>query len=80
MQHFMVHVRIISLHLPPTSTIFPQNGDKSLMGVYFKVKRGGNRIIGKNRYVVYANAEAATTFIDETFEQRSVFFRNDKLY
>ncbi len=82
MHHFTVHVRIISLHLPLTSTIFPQNDEKSLMGVYFKLKRGGNRIIGKNRYVVYANADAGTTFINETFEQRSVFFRNqnDKLF
>jgi hypothetical protein len=83
MQHYLVQLRIISLNIPSTSTLFPQSqADRSLVGVYFKVKRGGNRIIGKNRYVIYANAESGMTLIDEQFVQRSVFFRNqnDKLY
>jgi hypothetical protein len=83
MQHYLVQLRIISVHIPSTSSLFPQNAsDKSLDGVYFKVKRGGNRIVGKNRYVIYANAESGTTLIDEKFVQQSVFFRNqnDKLY
>lgn len=38
-----------------------------MMGVYFKMKRGNNRINGKNRYAIYASPEG-TTLIDETFE------------
>jgi len=61
--------------------LFPKEGEKSLMGVYFKVTRGSHRLNGQNRYAVYANPEG-TTQINETFEQRSNFYVNqtDKLY
>jgi hypothetical protein len=50
------------------------------MGVYFKVKRGSSRLIGKNRYAVYPDAENQMTLLDEVFEHRSMFFSKDKLY
>ena len=40
-------------------------------------------MVGKNRYAVYPTAENETTLIEETFEQRSVFFKdshNDKQF
>ena len=43
------------------------------MGVYFKIKRGSNRMNGKNRYALYATED--TTLIDETFDCKSVFFK-----
>ncbi len=82
MEHYNLHVRVISLHIPQCSTLFPKEnsgGDRSLMGVYFKMKRGSNRINGKNRYAIYHSPEGVT-HIDETFEQRSNFYRSDKLY
>lgn len=77
-ENYRIHVRVISLHLPSSSSLFTtdQGGKNGLMGVYFKITRGENRIIGKNRYAVYPNAtENGITLIDEMFEQRSVFFR-----
>jgi len=44
------------------------------MGVYFKITRGKNRMVGKNRYAVYP--DSGSTLIDEMFEQRSVFFKS----
>jgi hypothetical protein len=67
MEHYQLHIRVISLHIQQSSTLFPKEGDRSLMGVYFKMKRGNNRINGKNRYAVYSSPEG-TTLIDETFE------------
>lgn len=69
MEHYNLHVRVISLHIPQCSTLFPKEiaGECSLMGVYFKMKRGNNRINGKNRYAVYPSPEG-NTLIDETFE------------
>ena len=75
MEHYNLHVRVISLHIPQCSTLFPKEnggGDRSLMGVYFKIN-------GKNRYAIYPSPEGVT-HIDETFEQRSNFYRSDKLY
>ena len=76
MENYRIHVRVISLHLPPSSSLFSaeSGGKGGLSGVYFKITRGNNRMVGKNRYVVYP--EAGTTLIDEMFEQRSVFFKS----
>ena len=62
MEHYNLQIRVISLHIPQCSTLFPKDGgeERSLMGVYFKMKRGGNRINGKNRYAIYASHEGIT--------------------
>lgn len=85
---YKIHIRIISLHIPLTSELFNHLDEKSisdstekgLMGIYFKVKRGNNRMIGKHRYAAYKSGkdseDVVTILIDETFEQRSVFFKN----
>jgi N-terminal C2 in EEIG1 and EHBP1 proteins len=72
MEHYQIHVRVISMSIPASSTLFQTTHD-SLMGVYFKIKRGSNRMNGKNRYALYATED--TTLIDETFDCKSVFFK-----
>jgi hypothetical protein len=79
MEAYRIHLRVISLHLPPSSSLFTvaeHYGKEGLMGVYFKVTRGNNRMLGKNRYAVYPSAANGITPIDEMFEQRSVFFKS----
>ena len=48
------------------------------MGVYFKVKRGNTRMDGKKRFNIYSSAEHGNTLIDEVFEYRSVFYKNQQ--
>jgi hypothetical protein len=67
MEPYQLHIKIISVQILQTSTLFPKDGEKSLTGVYFKVTRGNHRLNGQNRYVIYATPEG-TTQIDETFE------------
>lgn len=42
------------------------------MGVYFKLTRGNNRMVGKKKYAIYPNASGenggGNTLIDENFE------------
>lgn len=81
MEPYLLEMKIISVQIPQTSTLFPKDGEKSLMGVYFKVTRGNHRLNGQNRYAIYGSADE-TTQINETFEQRSNFYVNqaDKMY
>lgn len=72
MEHYLINVRVILMSIPVSSNLFKSSSD-SLMGVYFKIKRGSNRMNGKNRYAIYATEE--TTLIDETFDCKSVFFK-----
>lgn len=75
---YKIHIRIILLNIPNTSPLFV-GSEAGLMGIYFKVKRGSNRTNGKNRYAVYkADGDAANVLIDESFEQLSVFYRNQQ--
>ena len=64
-ENYKITVRIISIYLPVREDIY---------GIYFKVKRGHNRMLGKNRYAVYTNSKHVE--IDEIFEQTSTFFKN----
>ena len=46
-EQYKVQLRIISIFFPVKEDMF---------GIYFKVKRGHNRMIGKNRYAVYKDS------------------------
>jgi hypothetical protein len=77
---YRINIRIILLHVAKNSPLL-EGG--SLMGIYFKVKRGSNRMNGKNRYALYPpeeGSESANVLVDEAFEQRSVFYQHEKQY
>ena len=66
---YKINLRIISVHF---------NTAEDLYGVYLKVKRGKNRMIGHNRYAIYSGTKNVE--INEVFEQTSVFYRNINNY
>lgn len=70
-EHYRIHMRIISVSIAPSSALFTQEpSDKDgLMGVYFKLTRGQNRMVGKKRFAIYSSGEnGGNTLIDENFE------------
>lgn len=54
---FRIHLRVISVSF---------KAQEDLYGVYLKVKRGKNRMIGYNRYAIYTDSKNIE--INESFE------------
>ncbi|TNV83455.1 hypothetical protein FGO68_gene4915 [Halteria grandinella] len=74
-EDYRIHIKILSLHIPQTSPLFVEE-QESLLGVYFKLKRGKTRMEGKKRFNIQSSAENGNTLIDEVFEYRSVFYKS----